>query len=103
MANEEQRFYDAHDAVSTEGGAEPEKVELPPVDPVELEAKYLLGLAFPATKSDVIAAARQNDAPRRVFDLVEQLEEREYRDVTDLLGRVEELSGERGGVGTTGL
>ena len=98
MADEEQHFYDVQDAVSIERRGEPEDLAAPPVNPVELEAKYLLGMRLPGGKQAVIETARSNDAPSRVLALLERLEEREYRHVGDLLGQVEELSGERGGV-----
>ena len=97
MASEEQHFYDASDAVSIEGAAVPEDSELPPVDPLELEANYLLGASFPASKHEVVEVARANDAPKRVLDLLNRLEEREYANVTDLLLDVENLSGARRG------
>ena len=85
MADEGHHRYDAADLVS-EGVARPDDdVSEPPVDPVELEAKYLLGLEFPATKERVLAEAHLNDAPRRVLDVLERLEEQEYANVTELL------------------
>jgi len=94
VPNEEQHIYDVNDAVSIETVAEPEDTPLPAVDAAELEVKYLLGASFPASKSDVVAIAEGNDAPKRVLDLLGRLEEQTYANVTELLAGVEELSGE---------
>ena len=95
MADEEQRYYDASDAVTGGEAGEPEDIAPPPVDASELEGKYLLGASFPASKGDVVSVARANDAPRRVLDALEQLEEREYGDVAELVRHVEDVTGER--------
>ncbi len=90
MPDQEERMYDAGEIASTEVAAQPdEEVAVPSVDPLELEAKYLLGAAFPARKEDLIVEARRNDAPRRVLAFLEGLEDREYADVPTLLAKVE--------------
>jgi hypothetical protein len=95
MADEEQRYYDASDAVTGGPAGEPEDLPPPPVDATELEAKYLLGASFPASRDDVIAVARSNDAPSRVLDVLARLEDREYAHVTELIRHVEDMTGER--------
>jgi len=40
--------------------------------PVELQ-KHLKGVSYPASKEDLIAAARDNGAPREVLDALQRL------------------------------
>ncbi len=92
MPNQRQRMFDASAMASSEAPVHPEDSPLPPVDPLELEAKYLLGLSLPATKNDVIETARLNDAPQRVLDVLERIDDREYENVPTLLGHVENVA-----------
>jgi hypothetical protein len=85
-------FYEAQDLLSSERVPKPRRHPLPPVDPVELEAEYLLGASFPASKDDVIGVARQNAAPERILHALAELPDRQYADVADLLTEVELLN-----------
>ena len=85
-------MFDASSMASSEAPVRPEDSALPPVDPLELEAKYLLGLSLPATKADILETARANDAPERVIDVLERLEDREYDNVPRLLGHVQDVA-----------
>ena len=91
MATEEPRFYDAHDVMASERTAEPEPADAT-IDTRELEAKYLLGMAFPAAKTDAVEAARANGAPPRALELLERLGDREYKDVGDLIGELDRVA-----------
>ena len=89
MATEKPRSFDAHDVMASERTAKADDVDLPPIDPRELQAKYLLGIAFPASRDDVVVAARANDAPERIVQFLEGLEEREFADAGDLAAAIE--------------
>lgn len=66
----------------------PEGVKKPPTNPIELEDKYLKGLEFPASKGDVVAKAKANDAPERVLDVLKGIEDEQYKDMAALLEAV---------------
>jgi uncharacterized protein (UPF0335 family) len=83
----------------TEDLPEPEGRKKPPVNPLELEDKYLKGLGFPAKKSNVLAQARKNDSPERVIDTLQMLEEEEeeYKDMPRLLEAVGDVAWDHDG------
>ncbi|MHB1036198.1 MAG: DUF2795 domain-containing protein [Pirellulales bacterium] len=45
--------------------------------PVKMQA-YLSGIEYPATKEDVCDAARDNDAPDDIMDILEQIPQDDY-------------------------
>lgn len=47
--------------------------------------QYLQGVEFPATKDEIVSAAKSNDAPRHLIEHLEGLREgAEYRDIKEL-------------------
>lgn len=55
-------------------------------------AKNLKGIDFPATKGDLVTRARENGAPEEVISVLDQLPDRKYGDMADLMkgvGQVE--------------
>ena len=46
---------------------------------------YLAGASYPATKQQLVAAARGNDAPRDILRLLEQLDEDEFGGPQDVM------------------
>ncbi len=76
----------------TTGMPEPEGIKAPPVGARELAERYLKGLKFPAKKDDAIAAAKRNDAPKRVTDVLEKIEDKEYKTLGSLLEAVGDVT-----------
>lgn len=51
---------------------------------------YLKGVQYPANKQDLLEAARSNEAPSEVIEIIEDLDEEEYggpQDVMKAYGR----------------
>jgi hypothetical protein len=40
--------------------------------------KFLAGVHYPASKNDLLSAARKNKAPREIMDLVENMPDQEF-------------------------
>ncbi|HVM45944.1 MAG TPA: DUF2795 domain-containing protein, partial [Candidatus Thermoplasmatota archaeon] len=40
--------------------------------------KHLNGVSYPATKEDILRAARDNDAPQEIMSFLEGMEREEY-------------------------
>lgn len=53
------------------------------VSPATLE-KYLKGIKFPINKKGLINQAKQNNAPQEITDVLNQLENYDYKNVTDI-------------------
>jgi hypothetical protein len=70
----------------------PEGVKEPKTNPRELEDKYLKGLKFPARRADVLKAAKDNDAPPRVMDVLKKVDDKAYRDMGMLIEEVGDLT-----------
>lgn len=70
----------------------PEGVITPPVNPIELEDRYLKGLTFPADRAAVLAQAGKNNAPDRVRQVLERLGKKEFADMPALLEAVGDLT-----------
>ncbi|MCZ7574212.1 MAG: DUF2795 domain-containing protein [Ardenticatenaceae bacterium] len=66
----------------------PEDVKKSATNPVELEDKYLKGLKFPASTSDVIANAKSHNAPERVMDVLKRIDDEQYQNMGRLLESV---------------
>lgn len=62
-------------------------------DPAELQHDYFDELNFPATKKDVLRAARINNAPTRVMDRVEELSSDNYRNRHELMEALRDANG----------
>lgn len=61
------------------------------VSPVEVQ-KYLSGTEYPATKDDLVQRAQDNDASQEVFDMLNQLPDKQYEspaDVSKEIGNME--------------
>jgi Protein of unknown function (DUF2795) len=46
---------------------------------------YLAGVSYPATKQDLVKAARQNDAPRDILQILEGLDEGKFGGPQDVM------------------
>jgi len=46
---------------------------------------YLAGVSYPATKQDLVKAARQNDASRDILQILEQLDEESFGGPQDVM------------------
>lgn len=57
------------------------------VNPAAVE-RYLRGIAFPATKDDLIEQARDNDAPGDVLKALDMLDDKRYDSVVDITKEV---------------
>lgn len=66
----------------------PERMRSPPTNPIELEDTYLRGLKFPAAKHEVLNRARRNQAPRRVINVLAEIEDQDYDDMATLLEEI---------------
>lgn len=54
--------------------------------------KFLAGVHYPASKSDLMQAAKRNHAPQEVMDLVENMPDQEFggpQDVQRAYGEIE--------------
>ena len=61
------------------------------VSPVQL-AHYLKGVEFPASKRDLKADARKNQAPRDILKFIDELPDAQYHTMAEImkaLGKVE--------------
>jgi hypothetical protein len=63
----------------------PEGIRESPTNPLELEDEFLAGLSIPAFKSDVLKQARKNNAPARVLNVLQKIEDKEYLSMGVLL------------------
>jgi hypothetical protein len=54
-------------------------------------AKHLQGIDYPAGREELIGRARQNNAPREVLDVLQQLPDRQYTNMADLMKGVGEV------------
>lgn len=46
---------------------------------------YLAGTSYPATKQDLVQAARENNAPRDIIQILEKLDEDEFGGPQDVM------------------
>lgn len=46
---------------------------------------YLKGVSYPATKDDLLSAARENGAPREIIDLLEGFDDSEFGGPQDVM------------------
>ena len=53
------------------------------MSPVEVQ-KYLAGTDYPASKNELIEHAQENDADQRVFDMLNELPDKEYNSPADV-------------------
>jgi hypothetical protein len=60
------------------------------VNPIQL-AKSLKGVNYPADKAEVMKAAKGNDAPEAIIELLGQLEDQTFARPTDVSKAVKEL------------
>jgi hypothetical protein len=60
------------------------------VSAVELH-HYLQGMDYPSRKGDLIRKARENQAPRDVIDLINNLPDREFNSTVDVSRAVGEI------------
>lgn len=68
----------------------PEKEWIMAVSAVELQ-HYLQGMDYPSRKEDLIRKARENQAPRDVIDLINNLPDREFNSTVDVSRAVGEI------------
>ena len=73
----------------------PADIEPAPTNPVELENDYLSGLEFPAAKPTILEHVKKRQAPLRVIEVLERLEDKQYPAMGDLLAEVAQLAWER--------
>ncbi len=64
--------------------------------PIEVQ-KALKGMDYPAKKKDLIEKARENDAPKEVMQVLENLPEKEFENAVDVSKEFGEGGGGRGG------
>jgi hypothetical protein len=60
------------------------------VSPAQL-AHYLKGVEFPASKRDLKADARKNQAPREILNFIDKLPEEQYRTMVEVMKAVGEI------------
>jgi hypothetical protein len=60
------------------------------VSPAQL-AHYLRGVEFPASKRDLKADARKNQAPRDILNFIDKLPEEQYRTMAEVMKAVDEI------------
>ena len=60
------------------------------VSPAQL-AHYLKGIEFPASKRDLKADARKNQAPPEILKFIDELPEEQYRTMADVMKAVGEI------------
>jgi Protein of unknown function (DUF2795) len=60
------------------------------VSPAQL-AHYLKGIEFPASKRDLKADARKNQAPPEILKFIDELPEEQYRTMAEVMKAVGEL------------
>ena len=48
-------------------------------------SRFLKGIDFPAQKQDLLQLARKNQADSTVIDLIQQLEDREYDNMAEVM------------------
>jgi hypothetical protein len=63
--------------------------------PIEVQ-KALKGIDYPAKKKDLIEKARENDAPREVMHVLENLPDKEFDNAVDVSKEFGEREGSRG-------
>jgi hypothetical protein len=54
-------------------------------------AHYLKGVEFPASKRDLKADARKNQAPRDILNFIDKLPEEQYRTMAEVMKAVGEI------------
>lgn len=54
-------------------------------------AHYLKGIEFPASKRDLKADARKNQAPREILSFIDKLPEEQYRTMAEVMKAVGEI------------
>jgi len=54
-------------------------------------AHYLRGVEFPASKRDLKADARKNQAPREILSFIDKLPEEQYRTMAEVMKAVGEI------------
>jgi hypothetical protein len=60
------------------------------VSPAQL-AHYLKGIEFPASKRDLKADARKNQAPPEILKFIDELPEEQYRTMAEVMKAVGEI------------
>lgn len=70
----------------------PEGVKEPAVDPLELEDRFLKGLAFPASKQDVVQHAEKKRAPGRVRKILQKIDAKQYKEMAEVQEAVGDVS-----------
>lgn len=60
------------------------------VSPAELKV-YLQGMMYPASKEDLRSAARNNQAPDVIIDLINNLPERRFNSPGDINKAIDEI------------
>ena len=63
--------------------------------PIEVQ-KALKGMDYPAKKKDLIEKAKENDAPREVMQVLEDLPDKEFENAVDVSKEFGEGGGSRG-------
>jgi hypothetical protein len=63
--------------------------------PIEVQ-KALKGMDYPAKKKDLIEKARENDAPKEVMHVLENLPDKEFDNAVDVSKEFGEREGSRG-------
>ncbi len=59
----------------------PPEISSVPVSLPELQDRYLRGLEFPATREEAVHGAQENGAPRDVLQVLEAIQDKQYRDM----------------------
>jgi hypothetical protein len=60
------------------------------INPAQVE-KWLKGLSFPASKTDVISCAERNGADKQMRETLERLPDQRYERVTDVSKAISSL------------
>ncbi len=77
---------------STEGMPKPEGIRKPVVGMIQLEDQYLKGLGFPASKKNVLAKAKENQAPEEVMQMLRDIDDETYKDMGRLMESVGDIT-----------
>jgi hypothetical protein len=56
---------------------------------------YLKGIDFPCNKNDLISHAKQNGAEQSVINLLQNMPERQYMDMADVMKSYNQVRGQR--------
>ncbi len=51
-------------------------------------ANFLEGIAFPASKEEIVSHAEDNNSPQEIIDILEQLPDQQFSSMSDVMSGV---------------